>query len=79
MDFHINLSFLKCEQPCQSSRHTVTGATICNAKALSEKLNVCHTEISLDVDADRDGIVEKNNPNKVNSHLSLTNNEGEMF
>lgn len=23
------------------------------------------TEISLDVDADRDGIVEKNNPNKV--------------
>lgn len=26
---------------------------------------VCLTEISLDVDADRDGVVEKNNPNKV--------------
>lgn len=26
---------------------------------------VCLAEISLDVDADRDGVVEKNNPNKV--------------
>lgn len=26
---------------------------------------MCHAEISLDVDADRDGVVEKNNPNKV--------------
>lgn len=25
----------------------------------------CYAELSLDVDADRDGIVEKNNPKKV--------------
>lgn len=30
-----------------------------------------HAEISLDVDADRDGIVEKNNPNKVSCDGSL--------
>lgn len=34
---------------------------------------MCHTEISLDVDADRDGIVEKNNPNKVSSDVSVLN------
>ena len=34
-----------------------------------EYLYICLTEISLDVDADRDGFVEKNNPNKVSSVL----------
>lgn len=30
-----------------------------------------HAEVSLDVDADRDGIVEKNNPNKVSCDGSI--------
>ena len=36
-----------------------------------EYLYICLTEISLDVDADRDGFVEKNNPNKVSSNVSV--------
>uniref|UniRef100_A0A8C4EGW3 protein-arginine deiminase n=1 Tax=Dicentrarchus labrax TaxID=13489 RepID=A0A8C4EGW3_DICLA len=35
-----------------------------HAKSLCDKQNVCRAEISLDVDADRDNVVEKNNPNK---------------
>lgn len=34
-------------------------------------LCVCHAEISLDVDADRDGVVEENNPNKVSLDVSV--------
>lgn len=30
-----------------------------------------HAEVSLDVDADRDGVVEKNNPNKVSCDRTL--------
>lgn len=30
-----------------------------------------HAEVSLDVDADRDGVVEKNNPNKVSCDRSI--------
>lgn len=32
----------------------------------------CYVEVSLDVDADRDGVVEKNNPNKVSCDRSLS-------
>lgn len=43
-----------------------------HAKARCDKQNVsCLAEISLDVDADRDGVVEKNNPNKVSSDVFL--------
>lgn len=38
----------------------------------TDKQNVsCLAEVSLDVDADRDGVVEKNNPNKVRSDVFL--------
>lgn len=37
----------------------VSGKAVCDQQAL------CYAELSLDVDADRDGIVEKNNPKKV--------------
>lgn len=33
-----------------------------------------HAGISLDIDADRDGVVEKNNPNKVTQLLPLRTN-----
>uniref|UniRef100_A0A669C3M1 protein-arginine deiminase n=1 Tax=Oreochromis niloticus TaxID=8128 RepID=A0A669C3M1_ORENI len=36
----------------------VSGKAVCDQQAF------CNAELSLDVDADRDGIVEKNNPNK---------------
>lgn len=42
----------------------------------------CHAEVSLDVDADRDGVVEKNNPNKVSgdgSLLAAAANEGPLM
>lgn len=42
-----------------------------HAKASFDMKNVCHTEISLDVDADRDGVVEKDNPNKVSVGVSV--------
>lgn len=34
-------------------------------KAACDQQAFCYAELSLDVDADRDGIVEKNNPKKV--------------
>lgn len=37
----------------------VSGKAVCDQQAF------CYAELSLDVDADRDGIVEKNNPKKV--------------
>lgn len=38
---------------------SVSGKAVCDQQAF------CYAELSLDVDADRDGMVEKNNPNKV--------------
>lgn len=38
-----------------------------------------HADISLDVDADRDGVVEKNNPNKVSCDGSLFGSNNGML
>lgn len=55
----------------QSCSPTIAGLSGIFAEALCDKQYcVCHAEISLDVDADRDGVVEKNNANKVSANVS---------
>lgn len=73
--FCIWMSAFYIHQCFETWHATVWGTTwniLVGVKAPCAEQNVsCHADISLDVDADRDGVVEKNNPNKVSCDGSL--------
>lgn len=57
-----------CSKASMCTFNVICGCELLNLFFTMQRLEikyVCLTEISLDVDADRDGVVEKNNPNKV--------------